>query len=174
MGFLDDVKKGASNISDSINSSVKSTQTKHQASSLLHDLGVLSWKSRTGQAGADDATELARIEGELAELVAAGTVVDLTLKTAAAPPPPPPAAPATAAAPAPPAAGDAAPPPPAAPAPPPPAAEAPAPPPPAAPAPPPPAAESPTPPPPPAPAPPAPAPPADAPASGGSFTLDDL
>ena len=90
MGFLDDVKKGANSLSESINSSVKGTQTKHQASSLLHDLGVLSWKSRTGQTGADDATELARIEGELAELVAAGTVVDLTLKTAAPPPPPPP------------------------------------------------------------------------------------
>src|SRR6185436_13089143 len=108
MGFLDDVKKGANSLSESINSSVKGTQTKHQASSLLHDLGVLSWRSRTGQSGPDDATELARIESELAEIVAAGTAIDLTLKTAAPPPPPPPAAaappaPPTAAAPAPPA-----------------------------------------------------------------------
>lgn len=148
MGFLDDVKKGANSLSESINSSVKGTQTKHQASSLLHDLGVLSWKSRTGQGGADDATELARIESELAELVAAGTVIDLTLKTVPPPPPPPPAAAAAPAPPAPPAAEGAAPPPPAAPAPPAPA---------------PPAAEA-----------PAPAPPPAAPASGGSFTLDDL
>ncbi|MGZ4757967.1 MAG: hypothetical protein ACXV95_02790 [Acidimicrobiales bacterium] len=166
MGFLDDVKKGASSLSDSINSSVKGTQAKHQASSLLHDLGVLTWRSRTGQPGADDAAELARIEGELADLVAAGSEVDLTLKTAAPPPPPPPApaAPADAASAAPPPAAT----PPPAPTPPaPPAADAAAPPPPAPPAPAP-AAE--------APAPPAPAPPAqpaEAPAPGG-FTLDDL
>jgi len=164
MGFLDDVKKGANSLSDSINSSVKGTQTKHQASSLLHDLGVLSWKSRTGQSGVDDATELARIEAELAELVAAGTVIDLNLKTAAAPPPPPPPAPA-------PPVAETAPPPPAAAAPAPPAPPAPpadvAPPPPA-PAPPAPASAP--------PAPPAPAEqaPASPPASGGSFTLDDL
>jgi hypothetical protein len=123
MGFLDDLKKGADNLSESINSTVKGTQDKHQASSLLHDLGVLTWKSRTGQTGPDDDTERARIERELADLIAAGTTIELALKSAAPPPPPPPAAPSpppppAGEAPAPPAPPDPPAPPPAAPPPP--------------------------------------------------------
>jgi hypothetical protein len=150
MGFLDDVKKGASNLGNSLNTSVSGQQTSHRVGNLLHDLGALTWAAKIGQAGPDDATEWARIEAELTEIASAGGAIDVSLKTGSAPPPPPP--PAATDAPAPP-------PPPA-------AAEAPAPPPPAA-APPPPAAPAPpaTPAP---PAPPAPAPP------GGSFTLDDL
>src|SRR4051794_887048 len=97
MGFLDDIKKGANSLSDSINQSVQGTKTKNQASSLLHDLGVITWKARTGQSSSDDATEQARIEAELAELAAGETPPDLALKTAVAPPPPPPAPGATAA-----------------------------------------------------------------------------
>ena len=148
MGFLDDVKKGASNLGNSINSSVSGTQTAHRVTNLLHDLGALTWAAKIGQAGPDDATEWARIEAELTEISQGGGSVDVSLKTSAAPPPPPP----------PPAGADAS-------APPPPPAAAPAPPPPAA-------ADAPAPPPPP-PAPPS-APASPPPPAGGSFTLDDL
>ena len=116
MGFLDDVKKGASNLGNSINSSVSGQQTSHRVSNLLHDLGALTWAAKIGQAGPDDATEWARIEAELTEIAPAGGAVDVSLKTGATPPPPPPPAAADAAAPPPPAAPDApAPPPPPAP-----------------------------------------------------------
>jgi hypothetical protein len=184
MGFLDDIKKGADNLSTSINSSVNDNQTKGRVTNLLRDLGSLTWAARTGQSGPDDAHEIARIEAELTDIVATKGALDLSIKTAPAPPPPPPAA----ATPPPPPAGAASPPPP-------PASpfpldpdapgvhspadastfpvdpDAPAPPPPAAAAPPPPAPN------PPVPNPPA-APPAPAPAaekqSDASFTLDDL
>ena len=167
MGFLDDIKKGASDLGNSINSSVSGAQGAQRATNLLHDLGALTWAAKTGQAGPNDSEEWARIEAELTAMADGGQTVDVSLKTSATPPPPPPAA--AAPAPPPPAAAAPAPPappaPPAAPAPPaPPAAEAPAE------APTPPAAEAPAPPAPPA----APAPAPAAPASGGSFTLDDL
>ena len=86
MGFLDDIKKGADNLSGSINSSVQGTQTKGRVNDLLHDLGVLSWATRTGQAVPDAGAQQARIEAELAEIATAAPL-DLSLKTA--PPPPP-------------------------------------------------------------------------------------
>jgi hypothetical protein len=167
MGFLDDIKKGADNLSTSINSSVSDTQTKNRVTSLLRDLGSLTWAARTGQSDPTDADEQARIEAELADIVATKGALDLGLRTGAPPPPAPPAPPAGAA-PAPPA-------PPASAAAPASAADAPAPP-----APPAPPVAAPAPPAPPAPAPPAPAPPAPAapataePAPESSFTLDDL
>ena len=55
MGFLDDVKKGASNLGNSINTSVSGQQTSHRVGNLLHDLGALTWAAKIGQAGPDDA-----------------------------------------------------------------------------------------------------------------------
>ena len=101
MGFLDDVKKGASNLGNSINTSVSGQQTSHRVSNLLHDLGALTWAAKIGQAGPDDATEWARIEAELTEIATAGGAVDVSLKTGATPPPPPPPAAADARDPAP-------------------------------------------------------------------------
>ncbi len=99
MGFLDDVKKGANNLGSSINNTVNSAQSGQRVSNLLHDLGALTWAAKTGQGGPDDAQEWARIEGELNQLAADGTAIDLHLKTAAVPPPPPPAPDAAAPAP---------------------------------------------------------------------------
>ena len=146
MGFLDDVKKGASNLGNSINSSVSGQQTAHRVGNLLHDLGALTWAVQHGQAGPDADGERARIEAELTEIAAGGGEIDLSLKTSAAPAPPSPP-PSTAPSPD----GSSGPPPPPGAATPPPAAVT-------------------------APAPPAPAaPPPAAPApAGGSYTLDDL
>ncbi len=158
MGFLDDLKKGANDLGNSISGTVGNAQSGQKASNLLHDLGALTWAAKVGQGGPNDSEEWARIEAELTQLAADGTVIDLKLKTSAAPPPPPPGPAAEAPAP-PPADAPAAPTPP-------PAPDAPA----AAAAPPAAAAAPPAPAPPPAPdAPAAPAAPA-----GGSFTLDDL
>ncbi|HVN50105.1 MAG TPA: hypothetical protein VMT43_01665, partial [Acidimicrobiales bacterium] len=110
MGFLDDLKKGANDLGNSINSSVSGTQSANRVGNLLHDLGALTWAAKTGQAGPNDATEWARIEAELNEIAASGGAVDVSLKTAAAPAPPPPTAPAPP--PPPPAAAAPAPPPP--------------------------------------------------------------
>jgi len=102
MGFLDDIKKGADNLSTSINSSVSDNQTKGRVTNLLRDLGSLTWAARTGQAGPGDAAEIVRIETDLADIVATKGALDLSLKSVPAPPPPP-ASPAAAAAPPPPA-----------------------------------------------------------------------
>ena len=94
MGFLDDIKKGVDNVGSSINSSVSDNQTKSRVTNLLRDLGSLTWLARTGQSGPDDATEIIRIETELADIAATKGALDLSVKTVLAPPPPPPAAPA--------------------------------------------------------------------------------
>jgi hypothetical protein len=94
MGFLDDIKKGADNLSTSIGGSVSEAQTKSRVTALLRDLGSITWATRTGQSELTDAAEQVRIEAELADIVATKGALDLGLKTGAPPPPaPPPPAP---------------------------------------------------------------------------------
>ncbi len=92
MGFLDDIKKGASDLASSVNQGVASTQARWQIEHLIADLGTLTWLEMTGRADAASAAEKERVIGALREAEANGQVVNTVLKTAAPPPPPPPGA----------------------------------------------------------------------------------
>jgi hypothetical protein len=120
MGFLDDIKKGASDLASSVNKGVSGTQAKWAADHLLHDLGVLTYQELTGRADAATAAEKERVLAALQEAEGAGQPVSFALKTSAAPAPPPggaPPPPPPGGAPAPPPPGGVAPPPAPAPAP---------------------------------------------------------
>ncbi len=169
MGFMDDLKRGADQLSGKINQSLSGTgaPSSSQAEPLLRDLGVLTFLDQTGRLTEDQQADVQRVMSELQALEAQGVALPLALRTA--PPPPPGAAtpppPPGAATPPPPPPGGVTPrrlrrpaaptppPPPAAPtpAPPPPGGSVPPPPPPAAPTPPPPPAGGAVPPPPPPP-----------------------
>jgi hypothetical protein len=139
MGFMDDLKRGADQLSGKINQSLSGSgaPSASQAEPLLRDLGVLTYLDQTGRLTDEQQADVQRVMGELQSLEGQGVALPLALRTA---PPPPPGSTAT-----PPPAGGAVPPPP------PPAAPTPPPPPPggAVPSPPPPAAPTPPPPPPP-------------------------
>jgi hypothetical protein len=93
MGFLDDLKKGANNLADSINRGVSSMQQSAKPETppgpspemLLRDLGVLSYLDHTGRSDAQSAAEAERILGALRELEAAGVALNLMVQSA--PPP---------------------------------------------------------------------------------------
>lgn len=95
MGFLDDLKKGASDLTNAVNKGVSDTQARWNVEHLISDLGTLSYVEHKGQATENTAREKARVLASLAEAEAAGQVVSLHLKTGAPPPapaPPPPGA----------------------------------------------------------------------------------
>jgi hypothetical protein len=157
MGFMDDLKRGADQLSGKINQSLSGTGTpsSSQAEPLLRDLGVLTFLDQTGRLTEDQQADVQRVMSELQAFEAQGVALPLALRTA--PPPPPGAAtpppPPGGSTPPPPPGAASSPPPPGAPTPPPPpvGGSVPPPPPPAAPTPPPPPAGGAVPPPPPPP-----------------------
>jgi hypothetical protein len=121
MGFLDDLKRGADQLSNKVNQSLSGqpgAPSAKQADPLFRDLGVLTYLDQTGQLTEAQQADVARVMGELGQLAAQGVVLDMALRTApppppgAAPPPPGSAPPAPGAAPVPPPPGGVAPPPP--------------------------------------------------------------
>jgi hypothetical protein len=151
MGFLDDLQRGADNLSTSINKGISGTQQRWAADSLLYDLGVLKYQEATGRGNPFITSEIERVTKAIQEQEQSGTPISFALRTSASPPPPG----AAGATPPPPPPGAVPPPPPAGSVPPPPPGAVPPPPPGAVPPPPP----GPVPPPPPGAVPPSPSPP---------------
>jgi hypothetical protein len=129
MGFMDDLKRGADQLSGKINQSFSGSgaPSASQAEPLLRDLGVLTFLDQTDRLTEAQQADVQRVMGELQSLEGQGVALPLALRTA---PPPPPGS--TAASPPPPPTPPPPPPPPggAVPPPPPPAAPTPPPPPP--------------------------------------------
>jgi hypothetical protein len=92
MGFLDDLQRGADNISKSVTGAVDDTQSRYRADALLHDYGLLIFRQQTNASLPNDETELARVWNDLHTHLAQNPGLALSLKTVVAPPPPPPGA----------------------------------------------------------------------------------
>jgi hypothetical protein len=90
MGFLDDLQRGADNISKSVTGAVDDTQSRYRAEALLQDYGLLVFRQQTNASQPTDAAELARVWNDLHTHLAQNPTLVLSLKTALAPPPPPP------------------------------------------------------------------------------------
>jgi hypothetical protein len=90
MGFLDDLKKGADNLGNKLNTSLSGQggPTQSQAEPLLRDLGVLTYLDQQGRLTEDLQPHVTRVLGEIQELEGQGLVLDVGLRSA---PPPPPA-----------------------------------------------------------------------------------
>jgi hypothetical protein len=128
MGFLDDLKKQADNLTTKVNQGLSGgaggAPGARQAEPLFRDLGVLTYLAGAGGLTDDQEAQRQRIVGELQALQGQGVALDLALRTAPPPPPgvgappppggaaPPPPPPPGAVAPPPPPAGGAVPPPP--------------------------------------------------------------
>jgi hypothetical protein len=92
MGFLDDLQRGADNLTKSVTGAVDDTQARYRADNLLHDYGLLIFRQQTGKALPTDGAELERVWNDLHAHLAQNPTLALSLKTSAAPPPPPPGA----------------------------------------------------------------------------------
>ena len=89
MGFLDDLSRGANKVANSISSGVDDTQARYRAEHLLHDYGLLVFRSQTGTTQPNDPSEMERVWRALTEHLAAHPQLSFGLKTAAPPPPAP-------------------------------------------------------------------------------------
>ena len=92
MGFLDDLQRGAENLTSSVKGTVDDTQARYRADALLHDYGLLIFRQQTGAPLPDDAAQLERVWTELHAHLGLNPTLVLALKTTVAPPPPPPGA----------------------------------------------------------------------------------
>jgi len=92
MGFLDDLQRGANNLTQSVTGAVDDTQSRYRADALLHDYGLLIFRQQTNASLPTDAAELERVWNDLHAHLAQNPGLVLTLKTTVAPPPPPPGA----------------------------------------------------------------------------------
>ncbi len=92
MGFLDDLQRGAGNLTKSVSGTVDDTQARFRSDALLHDYGLLVFRQQTGTSLPSDPAELERVWNDLHSHVAAHPTLVPTLKTTVAPPPPPPGA----------------------------------------------------------------------------------
>jgi hypothetical protein len=118
MGFLDDVKRGANQLSAKANQAMSGSggPSASQAEPYLRDLGLITYLEQTGRLDDAKAAHRDEVISQLQTFESQGMALDQGLRTAAPPPPgaaggaPPP--PGGAAAPPPPGGGTAAPPPP--------------------------------------------------------------
>lgn len=92
MGFLDDLKKGANDLSASVNKGVNDTQARWKVEHLMHDLGTITYLEATGRGSETSAADKQRVLSELHQAETAGQPFNFVLKTSAVPPPPPPGA----------------------------------------------------------------------------------
>jgi hypothetical protein len=98
MGFLDNVKAAAKDLTDSVDEQLTSTNAGRDAERHYRDLGMLAYLKETGRPV--DAADWARVLGALKEYEAHGALGTFVLHTApvrppAAPPPGPPPNPPT-------------------------------------------------------------------------------
>lgn len=98
MGFLDKVKEVGNQAATSVNQAVNKGQQqfdeqkmRKHADAVLRDLGALVYQRDTGRADASADSAIAALVGQLQELEAAGTPVDLSQRAGAAPAPAAPA-----------------------------------------------------------------------------------
>lgn len=91
MGFMDQVKAAATDLKDSVEGSLSSTNASREVEKHYRDLGMLTYLQETGRT--IDPADRERILGALRTAEAAGAMAAFALQTGA-PPPVPPVAPA--------------------------------------------------------------------------------
>ena len=91
MGFMDQVKAAATDLRDSVEGSLSSTNAARDVERHYRDLGMLTYLQETGRTIVPADRE--RVLGALREAEAAGAMPTFALQTGAPQSPPPPAAP---------------------------------------------------------------------------------
>ena len=83
LGFLDDLQRGATNLSSSINQSVHGSQQRWQADAYFYDLGVLLYQER--RRSEDITAEIERVMAGLQEHESSDSVMSFALRTSRGP-----------------------------------------------------------------------------------------
>jgi hypothetical protein len=90
MGFMDQVKAAATDLKESVESSLSSTNASRDVERHYRDLGMLTYLQETGRA--IDPADRERILATIRQAEGAGDIKAFTLQTGTPPPPPPPPA----------------------------------------------------------------------------------